>query len=62
MWVARQASVGTAGPRPAPGDQIELEVVDLNHSGEGVGRHQGFVLFVPGALPGERVTVVVEAV
>lgn len=60
--MARQASVGTAGPRPAPGDQIELEVVDLNHSGEGVGRHQGFVLFVPGALPGERVTVVVEAV
>ena len=36
-------------------DVIELEIVGLAHEGEGVGRFGGFTLFVPGALPGERV-------
>jgi 23S rRNA (uracil1939-C5)-methyltransferase len=36
-------------------DVIELEAVGLAHEGEGVGRFGGFTLFVPGALPGERV-------
>lgn len=34
---------------------ISFDVHDLGHAGEGVGRHQGRVVFVPGALPGERV-------
>ncbi|RDV83944.1 23S rRNA (uracil(1939)-C(5))-methyltransferase RlmD [Ammonifex thiophilus] len=37
------------------GQQIVLEITDLNHAGEGVGRFSGLVVFVPFALPGERV-------
>jgi len=36
-------------------DIIELHVQTLNHVGEGVGRLEGFAVFVPGALPGELV-------
>jgi 23S rRNA (uracil1939-C5)-methyltransferase len=31
------------------------EIVGLGHDGEGVGRVNGFTLFIPGALPGEKV-------
>jgi len=34
-----------------------LEIEDLNHKGEGVGRWQGMVVFVPGTVPGDRVRV-----
>lgn len=45
-----------------PGDVVELDVAGLAHEGEGVGRYEGYALFVPGALPGERVRArVVEA-
>ncbi|MEI7027971.1 23S rRNA (uracil(1939)-C(5))-methyltransferase RlmD [Paenibacillus sp. y28] len=37
------------------GDSVEAEIVGLGHEGEGVGRADGFTLFIPGALPGERV-------
>jgi 23S rRNA (uracil1939-C5)-methyltransferase len=33
------------------------DVVGIGHDGEGVGRVDGFTLFIPGALPGERVRV-----
>lgn len=36
-------------------DIVECPVVGLSHEGEGVARYEGFTLFVPGALPGERV-------
>jgi len=36
-------------------DIVECSVIGLSHEGEGVGRYEGFTLFVPGALPGERV-------
>lgn len=36
---------------------FELEIDDLASSGEGVGKHQGFTIFVDGALPTERVLV-----
>jgi 23S rRNA (uracil1939-C5)-methyltransferase len=39
------------------GQEITLEVEDLSHSGEGVGRVEGAEVFVPGALPGEAVRV-----
>lgn len=42
--------------------QITLEVEDLNHSGEGVGRWQGRVVFVPLAVPGEKVRAAVTEV
>ncbi|WP_373688783.1 23S rRNA (uracil(1939)-C(5))-methyltransferase RlmD [Brevibacillus daliensis] len=34
---------------------VELSITGLNHEGEGVGRHNGYTLFVKGALPGEQV-------
>jgi len=34
-----------------------LEIVSLGHSGEGVGKYEGFTVFVPHALPGETVDV-----
>ncbi|GAA5218407.1 23S rRNA (uracil(1939)-C(5))-methyltransferase RlmD [Corallincola platygyrae] len=37
--------------------QLTLQIDDLNHKGEGVGRADGKVVFVSGALPGERVKV-----
>jgi 23S rRNA (uracil1939-C5)-methyltransferase len=41
-------------------EQYEAEIIGINHDGEGVGRANGFTLFVAGALPGERVLVKVE--
>lgn len=38
-----------------------LEITDLNHQGEGVGRLAGKVYFVAGALPGEQVEIEVVA-
>ena len=35
----------------------ELEIGDVAYGGRGVGRDEGLVVFVPGALPGERVRV-----
>ncbi len=40
-----------------PGDSIDLDVSDVAHGGVFVGRHDGRVVFVPDALPGERVRV-----
>lgn len=37
------------------GQTVELEIDNLAGGGEGVGRWQGRAVFVPGALPGERV-------
>ncbi|WP_240344268.1 23S rRNA (uracil(1939)-C(5))-methyltransferase RlmD [Paenibacillus sp. SYP-B3998] len=42
------------------GQQYEAEIVGISHDGEGVGRVNGFTLFVAGALPGERTLVRVE--
>lgn len=36
-------------------DEIELHIEDLTHEAYGVGRYQGYTLFVKGALPGEVV-------
>ncbi len=38
-------------------DIIELNITGLGSSGEGVGKADGFTVFVPGALPGETVSV-----
>ncbi|MDJ0745012.1 MAG: 23S rRNA (uracil(1939)-C(5))-methyltransferase RlmD [Xenococcaceae cyanobacterium MO_167.B27] len=37
------------------GDLIELEITDLNTSGEGVGRINGKVVFVPDTVTGDRI-------
>lgn len=38
---------------------IKLDITDLNSDGAGVGRHDGLVVFVPYALPGETVEVLI---
>lgn len=41
-------------------EEYEAEIIGISHNGEGVGRVNGFTLFIDGALPGERVLVRVE--
>lgn len=43
------------GSRLLVGSQLELSIDGLSHDGQGVGRLDQQVVFVPGALPGERV-------
>jgi 23S rRNA (uracil1939-C5)-methyltransferase len=43
--------------KPRRGDRITITVDDLAFGGEGVARTGGFVLFVRGGLPGDRLTV-----
>ena len=45
--------------RPARGAELELTVDTLAHGGSGVARLDGYVVFVAGALPGDRVRAVV---
>ena len=48
----------TKGPAPAPSaPSFDLTVDDVAFGGRAVGRHDGKVCFVAGALPGERVRV-----
>ncbi|MDR6884332.1 23S rRNA (uracil(1939)-C(5))-methyltransferase RlmD [Bacillus sp. 3255] len=59
-----------AAPKAAPawmadlpvqiGREYEAEIIGISHDGEGVGRVNGFTLFVAGALPGERALVRVD--
>ena len=44
------------------GQTYELHIDRLGTSGEGVGRHENFTIFVPHALPGETVSAVIEDV
>jgi 23S rRNA (uracil1939-C5)-methyltransferase len=43
--------------KPKRGDMLELVVDDLAFGGEGVGRIDGYVMFVRGGLPGDRLRV-----
>jgi len=43
-------------------ETVELEVTSLGSDGQGVGRHMGFVVFVPFALPGEKVRALIVKV
>ena len=48
--------------KPRRGDGVELTIDDLAFGGEGVGRVNGYVIFVRGAIPGDRVRAkIVEA-
>ncbi|MBA2262145.1 MAG: 23S rRNA (uracil(1939)-C(5))-methyltransferase RlmD, partial [Solirubrobacterales bacterium] len=49
----------TRPPRPERGQELDLRVDALAFGGRGVARHEGFVLFVQGAIPGDRVRAVV---
>src|ERR1700745_2801908 len=45
--------------RPSRGDELELTIDSLAHGGNGVARLEGYVVFVAGAVPGDRVRAVV---
>jgi len=42
-------------PRPKPGQELVLDVDSLAQGGRGVARSDGYVVFVSGGLPGDRV-------
>ena len=44
------------------GQSYEIQIERLGTSGEGVGRYENFTVFVPQALPNERVLTVIEEV
>lgn len=44
------------------GDRIEVEIEDVAAGGEGVGKVDGFVIFVPASAPGDRLEVELVAV
>jgi len=48
-----------ASARPAKGQELDLRVDSLAFGGNGVARHDGYVVFVAGAIPGDRVRAVV---
>ena len=37
--------------------ELMLQIDDLGSKGEGIGRYEGFTIFVEGALPGEKILV-----
>ena len=61
----RNGHASQNGARPVPdlaetrrvgaGEIVELELNDLAHGGDAVGRYEGRAVFVPGGLPGELV-------
>jgi 23S rRNA (uracil1939-C5)-methyltransferase len=46
----------TTHDRPARGELLTLDVESLAYGGKGIARRNGYVVFVAGALPGDRVT------
>src|SRR5205807_6067741 len=54
--VTRLYSV-TPMSRPGRGDTLSLGIDDMAFGGEGVGRVDGYVVFVRGGVPGDRVWV-----
>jgi len=49
----------TTAQHPSRGDVLELTIDSLAHGGNGVARLEGYVVFVAGGLPGDRVRAVV---
>ncbi|NDI36003.1 23S rRNA (uracil(1939)-C(5))-methyltransferase RlmD [Chengkuizengella sediminis] len=45
----------TKNPPVTKNMEVTIEIIGIGHSGEGVGRINGYTLFIKGALPGERV-------
>jgi 23S rRNA (uracil1939-C5)-methyltransferase len=52
-------SADASAARPARGDELELTIDSLAFGGAGVARLDGYVVFVQGAVPGDRVRVLV---
>lgn len=55
-WVSTESQTpARSSSRPRVGDRLELTIEALAQGGRGVAREDGFVVFVAGALPGDRV-------
>ncbi|RLF11325.1 MAG: deoxyribonuclease [Thermoprotei archaeon] len=39
------------------GGEYDVEITEVSRRGDGLARVQGFVVFVPGARPGQRIKV-----
>ncbi|MEA2312264.1 MAG: rRNA (uracil1939-C5)-methyltransferase, partial [Solirubrobacteraceae bacterium] len=52
-------STPATSARPSRGDELELTVDTLAYGGNGVARRDGYVVFVAGGVPGDRVRAVV---
>ena len=52
-------SSSATGTRPQKGAELELTIDALAYGGAGVARLDGYVLFVQGAVPGDRVRALV---
>ena len=50
--------LGATFTRPSRGDVLELTIDSLAHGGNGVARLEGYVVFVAGGVPGDRVKAV----
>ena len=50
----KQKSIKSSGP-VEKNEEFEIEIEDLTHEGNGVGKLDGYTFFIPGVLPGERV-------
>ncbi|HWB69979.1 MAG TPA: TRAM domain-containing protein, partial [Solirubrobacterales bacterium] len=50
-----QATGEKPAARPRRGELLDVEIDSLAFGGRGVARAEGYVLFVAGALPGDRV-------
>src|SRR3982074_2486901 len=54
-----QASQAAGSARPPRGAELELSIDSLAYGGAGVARLDGYVVFVQGAVPGDRVRALV---
>ena len=52
---AAPTAIQPAARLPKKGETVELTIDSLAYGGKGVGRHEGFVVFVERSLPGQRV-------
>src|SRR5271167_1285883 len=61
LAAADQAATSERPPRPERGAEVELTIDSLAFGGEGVARLQdgGYVVFVSGGVPGDRVRAVI---
>lgn len=39
------------------GDELEVEIISKGSKGDGVAKHEGFIIFVPGTDVGDKVKV-----
>ena len=59
-WEANQERVDGQGhdlDDLSVGNRLSLEIEDIAAGGEGVGKHNGFVIFVPSSAPGDILEV-----